>query len=226
MKILAFDTSTEACVVGLSVEGEILEYFSLPEKKQTQILLPIIEDLLNQASLKISGLDAIAYGQGPGAFTGVRLAVSVAQGLGFSADVPVIGISTLAAVAQHANTKHQAQNVLVAMDARMGEVYFGAYQFTDSGHLQHQSEEEVISLGYIPIPQEGAWVAAGTGWDEYPDDMPPDFSSRVSSFIETLYPDPASLLKLAKATLVNNQPIPATQAIPVYLRNNVVRKPD
>lgn len=225
MNILAFDTSTEACSVGISVDGDLLEHFSIPEQKQTQILLPIIEDLLQQAGLKVSELDTIAYGQGPGAFTGVRLAVSVAQGLGFSADVPVTGVSTLAAVAQHANTKHQAQNVLVAMDARMGEVYFGAFQFNDSGYLEHQAQEQVISLGGIPVPQEGEWVAAGTGWDEYPNDKPAEYSSRVSSAIGSLYPDPASLIILAKAAMMSKQSIPAAQAVPVYLRNNVVRKP-
>lgn len=223
MKILAFDTSTEACAVGVSVGGELYEHFSIPEKKQTQILLPIIEELLQQAGLTLSDLDAIAYGQGPGAFTGVRLAVSVAQGLGFSTGVAVMGVSTLAAVAQHANTKHDARKVLVAMDARMGEVYFASYDFNHSGLLERQSEEQVISLKDISLPQDGTWVAVGTGWDEYPDDKPNGYSSRVSKNLATLHPDAASLVKLAKIVVKNKQTIPAEQAIPVYLRNDVVR---
>lgn len=225
MKILAFDTSTEACSVGISVDGALLEHFSIPEQKQTQILLPIIEELLEQAGMKLSDLDVIAYGQGPGAFTGVRLAVSAAQGLGFSANVPVTGVSTLAVVAQHAYTKHQAQNVLIAMDARMSEVYFAAYTFNHEGQIEPQSEEQVVSLADVPMPLEGEWVAVGTGWDEYPDDKPADYSSRVTKTIGTLYPDPASLITLATAAVLNKHTLPAAQAVPVYLRNNVVRTP-
>ena len=128
MKILAVDAATEACSVALYNDGEINSVFEVCPQQHSQKLLPFIDQVLVDSGLTLSQLDGIAYGQGPGSFTGVRIGVSVTQGLAFGADLPVTGISNLAMMAQQAIEQHQAQSVVAAIDARMSEIYLACYQ--------------------------------------------------------------------------------------------------
>jgi len=132
MKILAVDTATQACSAALFIDGETTAEFRLAPREHTQLILPMVESLLQQAAIKIADLDALAFGRGPGSFTGVRIATGIVQGLAFAHNLPVLAISTLASIAQLAGDEHQHNNVLAGIDARMGEIYWGCYQRADN----------------------------------------------------------------------------------------------
>ena len=143
MKILALDTATEACSAALLIDGEIRERFEIAPRAHARLLLPMLEDLLAEAGLKPAQLDAIAFGRGPGSFTGLRIAASVAQGIAFAADLPVLPVSTLAALAWPALRAARADQVFAAIDARMGEIYCAGFGLAAQGELLMLSEEQV-----------------------------------------------------------------------------------
>jgi len=225
MNLLGFDTSTEAFSVAISKAGVITEKFFIPEQKHTEILLAGIEQELQEASLSFSELDCLVYGRGPGAFTGVRLAVAVAQGLGFSAELPVSGISSLAAVAQQVYANTGNAKVAVALDARMSEVYFGAFEFSGSGEIQCVTDEQVCAPQDIRLPDTTGWVAAGTGWQAYTTQFSESVQALISVPSDARYPRASDMLTLARHDLKHELATPASAAIPVYLRNNVASKP-
>ena len=135
MKLLALDTATEACSVALNIDGELTEHYELLPRRHSRELLPMVEKIIAAAGLSLTQLDAVAFGCGPGAFTGLRVATAMAQGLAFGADLPVIPVSTLAALAQQAHRCYQSTHVLAAIDARMDEVYWGTVCPARSGHV-------------------------------------------------------------------------------------------
>ncbi|MCW8886493.1 MAG: tRNA (adenosine(37)-N6)-threonylcarbamoyltransferase complex dimerization subunit type 1 TsaB, partial [Motiliproteus sp.] len=165
-KILALDTSSEACSVALLIDEQVQEIHELVPRQHTQKLLPMVQQLLEQANLQVSDLDGIAFGAGPGSFTGLRITAGVAQGLALGADLPLLPVSTLAALAQEAYQEQQAEQVLAALDARMGEVYWGVYGLQGSV-MQALQPERVCAPERVSIEQksEGRWVAIGSGWD-------------------------------------------------------------
>ncbi|MGH8459668.1 MAG: tRNA (adenosine(37)-N6)-threonylcarbamoyltransferase complex dimerization subunit type 1 TsaB, partial [Nevskiales bacterium] len=136
MKLLALDSATEACSVALYIDGEVRERFEVAPRRHTQLLMPMVHSLLAEAGIGFSDLDLLAYAQGPGSFTGLRIAAGAVQGLALGLDRPVIGISTLAALASRAMRVGQAQQVAVAMDARMNQVYWGQYALDKSGQCR------------------------------------------------------------------------------------------
>jgi len=226
MNLLAFDTSTEAFSVAVSKAGEVTEKFFIPEQKHTEILLASIEQELQAAGLSFSELDYLVYGRGPGAFTGVRLAVAVAQGLGFSNDIPVIGISSLAAVAQQVYMDSGSAKVAVALDARMSEVYFAAFRFSSAGDIEWVVDEQVCAPATLVLPDSAGWVAAGTGWAAYKEQFPTVLQALIDVQAQTRYPHARDMLALAQHGLKNGLATSAAAAIPVYLRNNVASKPN
>ncbi|HED40783.1 MAG TPA: tRNA (adenosine(37)-N6)-threonylcarbamoyltransferase complex dimerization subunit type 1 TsaB, partial [Chromatiales bacterium] len=143
MKLLAIDTATEACSAALSINGEISERYEIAPRQHATLILPMIDSLLSEAGITLAQMDAIAFGRGPGAFTGVRIGVGVVQGLAFSIERPVVPVSSLAAMAYGAMAKFNATNVLAGIDARMGEVYWGAYQRSSDGGMREVGEESV-----------------------------------------------------------------------------------
>jgi tRNA threonylcarbamoyladenosine biosynthesis protein TsaB len=169
MKILALDTATEACSVALGIGDRTLERYVELDRGHAEQILPMIDAVLSEAGLALSQLDALAFGRGPGGFTGVRLAASVAQGLAFGADLGVVPVSDLAAVAQRATQlEPHARHVLVVNDARMREVYWAAYEVQPE--LQQVGEERVDAPADVGVPAPGApWVAAGRGLVAWPD---------------------------------------------------------
>ena len=151
MKILALDTSTEACSAALLIDGEITSQYQLAPREHSRLILKIIDKLLSDAKVSVSSLDAIAFGRGPGSFMGLRIAAGVVQGIAFAHDIPVIPISTLKAIAQRAYEQTNIENVLVAIDARMDEVYWGAYSLVNQQWIT-DGEECVISPDKIQLP--------------------------------------------------------------------------
>lgn len=223
MKILAIETATEACSAALAIGDEQISRYDVAPRQHTQLILPMIETLINEADIKVSDLDAIAFGQGPGAFTGVRIAMGVIQGLAFAHDTPVIPISTLAALAQRVADDHANNHEYVAsaIDARMQEVYWGLFKKNGSGVMQAVSEEKVCAPKDVEIISGEIWFGVGSGWDTYSDVLSSKFDNNLTGFDGKLFPSAVDVLALAKPAYLENKMISVEQASPVYLRNKV-----
>ncbi len=224
MKLLAIDTSTEACSAALYVDNEVAERFRIAPREHAVLILPMIEQLLGDAGLSLNRLDALAFGRGPGSFTGVRIAAGVIQGLAYGAALPVVPVSSLAALAEGVRRERQQSRVLAAFDARIGEVYWGAYQADEPGRMVLIGEEQVCPPQVVPGPAAGVWFGAGSGWRAYIDALKSRLGNRVAGFDAEYYPHAADVARLAVAGLAAGQAVDAEWALPVYLRDNVARK--
>ncbi len=224
MKILAIDTSSNACSVALLIDDEIKHLHKIAPIQQAQLVLPMIEELLHNAKNKLQDLDAIAFGCGPGSFTGVRIAASVAQGLAFAAQVPLIKISSLAAIAQDISQQRGWKKLLVAIDARMQEVYWGAYQVNAEGFVELQDEEKVCAPNLIPLQQELGWYGVGDAWGIYSEIIELRLEFKPINLEVACLPNATSIAQLAKHKFLKNEFCPQEEAIPVYLRDNVAVK--
>jgi tRNA threonylcarbamoyladenosine biosynthesis protein TsaB len=216
--LLALDTATEACSVALLHEGKVLSHYEVIPRLHAQRLLPMIKQLLADASVPMSALDAIAFGRGPGAFTGVRIAVGVVQGLAFALDRPVLPVSNLAVLAQRSLREQGVSQVAAAIDARMDEVYWGCYR-AEQGEMRLQGIESVLPPEQAALPRDadGEWFAAGTGWGAYAQRIP----VAVSGCDAAMLPHAEDLLTLARFAWARGEAVVADQAQPVYLRDQV-----
>ncbi|MCW8327539.1 tRNA (adenosine(37)-N6)-threonylcarbamoyltransferase complex dimerization subunit type 1 TsaB [Photobacterium sp. SDRW27] len=224
-KILAVDTATENCSVALIVGDDVISRCEYAPREHTTKILPMVDTVLAEGGLKLNQLDALAFGRGPGSFTGVRIGIGIAQGLAFGADLPMLGISTLAAMAQGTYRVHQSEQVLTAIDARMGEIYWGQYQRQVDGDWQVVGNELVIQPDAL-IEQfnadNGIWLTAGTGWESYAEPL-----AQLKVKMEkgtVLYPDSQDMAHLAKFALARGEAVAAEHASPVYLRDTVTWK--
>jgi tRNA threonylcarbamoyladenosine biosynthesis protein TsaB len=220
MKILAIETATEACSAALDIDDSCIHHFEVAPRRHTEMLLPMIDDLLHQADIQTSDLDAIAFGQGPGAFTGVRIAIGVIQGLAFAHNTPVIPVSTLNALAQRYADEYT--HVATAIDARMQEIYWGLYMKNELGLMQQMSDEKVCSVLDATMPTQGDWFGAGTGWKTYEKELQLKFKENLIGFNGEVFPSAVDVIALAKPIYLEGKAIPVEQAIPVYLRNKVI----
>ena len=220
MIILALETATEACSAALNIDGEIRERFEIAPRGHSELILPMLESLLTEADISLRQVDALAFGRGPGAFTGVRIGVGVAQGVAFGADLPVVPISTLAALAQATG----AERVLAAIDARMDEVYWAAYRRGEAGLVALQGEECVIAPGETPRVEGGDWLGAGSGWGAHGDTLGARHAGRLSAQAPEALPRAATVSQLAVAAFSAGEAVAAEQALPVYLRDKVTWK--
>ncbi|TNI39447.1 tRNA (adenosine(37)-N6)-threonylcarbamoyltransferase complex dimerization subunit type 1 TsaB [Aeromonas veronii] len=224
MKILAVDTATEACSAALLVGDKLFSRWEEAPRDHTRKILPMVQAVLEDAGISLSDLDAIAFGRGPGSFTGVRIGISVAQGLAFGAGVPLIGISTLAAMAQGAYRLDGAQQVLTAIDARMNEVYFGRYELID-GRMQLVGDEvvsEPAALVDVRGKLAGPVTCVGTGFETYGETLNGLADELAESQVR--FPAAEDMLPLARAAWLAGEAVPVEQAQPVYLRDKVTWK--
>ncbi|MFS2225581.1 tRNA (adenosine(37)-N6)-threonylcarbamoyltransferase complex dimerization subunit type 1 TsaB [Pantoea sp. B65] len=224
-RILAIDTATEACSVALLNEDTIDSLFELCPREHTQRILPMVQQVLAANQLALTGLDALAYGRGPGSFTGVRISIGIAQGLALGASLPLIGVSTLATMAQGAWRRCGATRVLAAIDARMGEVYWAEYQRDEQGNWLGESSEAVLKpeAAMARMAQlEGEWATVGTGWQAWPDLAAQSPLSLVHTSV-TL-PAAEDMLPLAVLALAAGKSVAPEHAEPTYLRNEVTWK--
>lgn len=225
MRILALDTATEACSVALWNGQRRFELFELCPQQHTQRILPMVEQLLHQSGLELSQLQALAFGRGPGSFTGVRIGIGIAQGLALGADLPLLGISTLATMAEGAWRTAGASRVLAAIDARMGEVYWAQYQRDEQGCWQGDDSEKLLTPQEVNQrlqPLSGEWVTVGTGWQSYPD-MARDCSLTLRDG-KVCYPAAIDMLPLAGRLYQQRAWVAVEHSEPVYLRNSVAWK--
>ncbi|MDD5394281.1 MAG: tRNA (adenosine(37)-N6)-threonylcarbamoyltransferase complex dimerization subunit type 1 TsaB [Thiothrix sp.] len=220
MKLLALDTSTESCSAAVYADGAVFSEFELTPRAHTQLILPMVEKVLSTAGLRLQEVDAVVVGRGPGAFTGIRIGVGVAQGLAMAADKPVIPISTLAALAQQAYMQRGATQVLAALDARMKEIYWGQYALQD-GLMQLQGEEQVCAPENAPVPDVGNWFAVGHGWSAYADALQTRFAGKLDGVDVDSLPAAEFMLPLAIAEWQAGRAGAPEDAQPVYLRNKI-----
>ena len=225
--LLALDTSTEACSVALWHKGEKTYLDELVQRTHTKRILPMIDELLVNSGINLKQVDALAFGRGPGSFTGVRVGAGIAQGLAFGADLPVIAVSNLTVMAQAAFELHQAENVVAAIDARMNEVYFSQVKRekvrSELGEFFQWNpviEEQVCQPEKV-LEQLSDLTAyrVGTGWAAYP-----QFKDSVLEGSDIILPSAQYMLELALTDYANNKVISALEIEPVYLRNEVTWK--
>ena len=214
--LLALDTATEACSAALLHDGQVYQRAQVAPRLHAQLLLPMIEEILGEAGITLAQVDALVFGRGPGAFTGVRVATGMVQGLAFAADKPVIGISNLAALAQRAWREHGAEQVCAAIDARMDEVYWGCYRL-QHGAMTLVGAETVCAPEQVTLARGlDSPVGAGTGW-QYAERL----AVKVSASHPQLLPDATDLLSLALPAWQAGAAVDAADAQPVYLRDKV-----
>lgn len=222
MNILALETSTEACSVALlKYENELFSEFELTPRQHTRYLPIMLEAVLQRAGLARPDINLVVFANGPGAFTGVRIAASTAQGIAIGLSVPVLGISTLAALAQQACDELAEESVMAALDARMGEVYCGWYKKNNTTQLvELQGEERLIKLEDLQLIPDA--IPAGSGWEAW---QQAGFASNHEQTLQTgIYPTAAALVKLAQHEPWFSQSTSADKATINYLRNKVAEK--
>lgn len=221
MKLLAFETATEACSVALYLDGEIIERHEVAPRLHAEYALPWAEELLTQAGIKRSQLDAIAISRGPGAFTGVRLAIALGQGIALALGKPMIGVSTLMAIATSLKAEAQKQRILAAIDARMGEVYVGAFE-RNGDELIAVSTEVVAAPDKVVLPDDqGGWHAVGTGFSAVDNALQSHLGSQLLSVDAGVLPHAADVARLAVAAYARGEAVAPERVEPAYLRNNV-----
>ncbi|MDF1759956.1 MAG: tRNA (adenosine(37)-N6)-threonylcarbamoyltransferase complex dimerization subunit type 1 TsaB [Coxiellaceae bacterium] len=218
--ILAFDTATNACSVALQVGDLQLECHQIAPRQHSQLLLPTIDELLSRDGLGFNDLDVIACGIGPGSFMGVRLAVSVAQGLAYACQKPVVGLSTLQILAQTAYERLGYQQVIAAWDARMDEIYCGFFTLID-GVMQSVSDDQLVAPGAWQCQHEGEWQLVGNAWSAYKDEIKHPDHCQLTVEGSELYPEAKSLLALADDALSKGKAVTALQLEPNYIRQKV-----
>jgi tRNA threonylcarbamoyladenosine biosynthesis protein TsaB len=219
MRILALETSTEFCSVALWQDGLLSDRFEQAGQRHSKILLPMVDEVLRIGGVKLSRLDGIAFGAGPGSFTGVRIACGVAQGLALGANLPVIGISTLLALAQAAGHR----KVIAALDARMDEVYHAAYEI-------REGEWHTVSLPSLCLPQHASpvegpgWIGAGSGFMAHGDKLRARYAENLAGVDEEAVPVASAIAQLAAPLFVAGLGMDAAEAVPLYLRDRVALK--
>lgn len=226
-KILALDTSTENCSAALSINGSVLVRELESPREHTKRILPMVDSLLAEAGIKLTDLDALAFGRGPGSFTGVRIGTGIAQGLAFGADLPMLPVSTLAAMAQGAYRLHNATDVLPAIDARMGEIYFAQYKLNDAGVMTLVDNEMVVTPDELVAnfsQSEIAFHTLGTGWLTYAEQLAGLNVAQLTACAGIQFPSSQDMLVIAAADLANGNAVAVEDAMPVYVRDTVTWK--
>lgn len=219
MNLLAFDTSTEYLSLAIMRDDVLFKYDVLAGQTHSQIILLQIQALLSQATLTLQALDGLAFGAGPGSFTGVRIAAGVAQGLGFGANLPVVGICTLMALAEASG----ASKVIACLDARMGEVYHAVY-VRNTTSWQVIIEPGLYKPEAVPMIVGDDWVGVGSGWSTYGALLAVAYSGQIQSIQPDLLPVASAVLALAQPVFEAGEAKPAEHAMPIYIRNRVALK--
>jgi len=227
MNLLAFDSSTEYLSLAIAKNDQLFSYDVLAGQSHSQIILPQIQVLLDQAGLQLKEIEGIAFGAGPGSFTGVRIAAGVAQGLGFGGKLPVAPIGTLLALAEAAYTQTGAKKVIACLDARMGEVYHAIYEKV-VGEWQTIMAPGLYKPQSVPKLDGSDWVGAGSGWKTYPEQLNEIYihqlNSDGSAVLADLLPTASAIMSLAKPVFMGGQAVAAHDAMPIYIRNRVALK--
>lgn len=219
MRVLALDTSTEYLSLALFLDGEVLVREAHAGQKHSELTLPMLDVLLVEAGVRLNDLDGLAFGQGPGSFTGIRIACGIAQGLAFGADLPVVGIPTLLALAAQSEHTH----VIASLDARMSEVYLAAYQRQGENWLELHAPGLYKTLA-VPAIEGQDWHGIGSGFKVADGALRQHYAAQVSQVWEDKYPHAREIAQLGAQRLALGQGVPAWEAAPLYIRDKVALK--
>lgn len=219
MNLLAIETATESCSAALLAGDRLLERSELAPRRHAELLLPMCEALLAEAGLRRADLDALAVGCGPGAFTGVRLAISAVQGIALALDLPVVAVSSLAALALQA--PDNGADVIALIDARMGEIYAGTFRRDDAGLVVAIGAESVGAAVALSLPSANGWNVIGSGWISYAEAIATRLPAPPVWADGARYPQAADIARLAAPLARAGRGVAAEQALPVYLRDKV-----
>lgn len=221
MKILALDTSSEYCSVALWRDGAVDARATLAGQRHSELLLPMVDELLKRHGLTVKELDGIAFGQGPGSFTGLRIGCGVTQGLAFGAGLRVVGVGTLVAMAEAA----QAGQAVCCLDARMGEIYHAAY--AKSGMAwEPVHAPSLCAPAEAPALPAGSWTGCGSGFAVHGAALKSRYAGRLSAIIPDVFPHAKDIARLAAREFEAGRAVPAEQAVPVYIRDKVALRSD
>ena len=216
LRVLALETSTEYCSVSLLTGDEIQSLQAHAGQKHSELLLPMIDELLRGQGLRIADLDAIAFGAGPGSFTGLRIACGVVQGLAFPANTRCVPVGSLEALAQAS----EGERVVVCADARMGQIYHAAFEQGDDGWVEVLAPSLCNPDALPDLPDDG-WLGCGSGFDRYPDIMSGPYRQKVSAVRADLVPQAREIAMLGARYLAHGRSVSSTEALPLYVRNKV-----
>lgn len=217
--ILAIETATSACSVAICGRNKAIARSQTGNNIHSQVLLKMVSDVLQEAQIQIAQLDAIAVGQGPGSFTGLRIGIGVAQGLAYGAQCPMIGVSSLDALANQADSGH----IIAAIDARMGEAYWAEYQ-KEGAELRRDTELQVSPPSAIRSAGPTEVTLVGNAWSEYQDQFDAELMERASLMATQQFPDAKSLLELAGQSFARGDLIEPAMFAPEYVRDDVAKK--
>ena len=221
MKILALETSTEYCSVALWRDGDVDAREARAGQRHSELLLPMVEALLERHGLRLQGLDGIAFGEGPGSFTGLRIGCGVTQGLAFGAGLPVVGVSTLLALAEAA----RSGRAVCCLDARMGEIYHAAYARSDAGWEAVHAPSLCAPADAPPLPA-GSWTGCGSGFAVHGAALGERYTGRLSAIMPEVFPHARDIARLAAREFEAGRSVRAEQAVPVYIRDKVALRSD
>jgi len=224
MKLLAIDTTEAACSAALLIDDQVSERFDIVPRRHSELILPMIDGLLGEAGLKPQDLDALAFARGPGSFTGVRIATAVIQGIATAAELPVVPVSSLLALAQGAARTQGVGQILAGLDARMNEVYWAACRTDENGLAGLVGGEQVCAPERVPLPEDDAWYGVGSAWEGYPDLLSAILGDRVAKTDAQAMVHAQDVARLAAAEFLAGNAVSAGQALPVYLRDQVAQK--
>lgn len=219
MRVLAFDTSTEFLSLALLIDGAILVRETHAGQRHSELTLPLLNVLLTEADVSLRSLDGIAFGQGPGSFTGIRIACGIAQGLAFGADLPLVGISSLLALAAQA----EASQVIACLDARMSEIYHAAYQIQGEDWIEIHAPG-LYSAQAAPALVGQDWVGIGSGFKVADGALRRHYAQQLSQVWDERFPHAREIAQLGARRLARGQGVPAWQAAPLYIRDKVALK--
>ncbi|MFY8299156.1 tRNA (adenosine(37)-N6)-threonylcarbamoyltransferase complex dimerization subunit type 1 TsaB [Pseudoalteromonas sp. SS15] len=220
--LLALDASTEALIIAIQFNGQTVKHFEVCPQQHSQKVLPLVSELLDKTGCKLQDLDGIVFGRGPGSFTGVRISVAIAQGLAYGANLPLVGVSTLQAMAQQAIDEKQVESVVTGIDARMGEIYFAHYRKSENGLAELSIDENEVVCAPTHLPESiKSLTAVGSAWEPYAEQAG-DLNLDVIS--EITLPDAAYMLKIAEVEFEKGNTVQAADAQPHYVRDTVTWK--
>jgi len=214
MRLAAIETSSDWCSVALWADGELTGIERRAPNRHSDLALPMLEELLEKSHFQLKDLQAVAFGAGPGAFTGLRIACGLAQGLALARDLPVLGISSFEAVAEEAAPR-DGTRVAVCIDARMSEIYYCALE-RRGGAWREVLAGQCVAPGAAALPPGDAWIGAGSGFAAYP-----DLFKNLPVRRPEIYPNARAVARLAAPRLAAGEGVDAAQAMPVYLRDKV-----
>lgn len=224
MKLLGIETATEACSAALMLDGEVIERYTSEPRMHNELILPMCDELLTEAGISMNQLDAIAFGCGPGAFTGVRIGAAVTQGMALAHDLPVIPISTLANLAQQAFMQDASYEfILPAIDARMQEVYWAVYQKISDDEITLLDTELVQKPADIDCKHRVS-CGIGSGWGTYQELLSQQTGLNAAVIDGAALPHAKTTLQLALPKYKKSEYVAAEFALPVYVRDNVAHK--